>query len=213
MAYETEEEQIEAIKRWWQENGRAVIAGVVVAVLGFVGWHQWQSYQRSQSLAAAEAYQEVLSALNNDDLPTAREKASRLNAEHGGSVQAVIAGLRLGGVHAERGDYEAAEEALVRARDAASNKALERLATLRVAVARDAQGKQDAALELLEPAPDGEYAVRYNELIGDIRASRDEREAAVEAYRAAIDAGARARRRGLIQLKLADLGAGTGSSS
>ena len=29
--YKTEEEQVEAIKKWWQENGKSIIAGVVIA--------------------------------------------------------------------------------------------------------------------------------------------------------------------------------------
>ena len=30
--FETEEQQVEAIKRWWKENGTAVIIGIVLAV-------------------------------------------------------------------------------------------------------------------------------------------------------------------------------------
>lgn len=211
--YETEEEQIEAIKRWWHENGRAVIVGLVVAVLGVVGWQQWQGYQRSQSLAAAEAYQGVLNALNKGDRDAAAEQASQLRDEHGGSVQAVLAALRVGGAYAEADDYAAAGDALRPASDADGYDALRRLATLRLAKVLDAQGEHKAALDAIEPVPDGPYAARYHELAGDIRATRDEREAAVEAYRAAIDADPRARRRGLIQLKLSDLGVEPESSS
>jgi predicted negative regulator of RcsB-dependent stress response len=211
--YETEEEQIEAIRRWWHENGRAVIAGIVVAVLGVVGWQQWQSYQQSQSLAAAEAYQGVLTALNDNELEAAREQADKLRSEHAGSVQALLADLRLGAAAVEADDYETAEAALRHAADGDGHDPLRRLAILRLAGVLDAQGKREAALERLEPVPDGAAAARYHELIGDIQAARNEREAAVEAYRAAIDADPRARRRGLIQLKLTDLGADLESRS
>jgi len=33
----TEEEQIEAFKRWWNENGRSVVVGIVLAVVGYFG--------------------------------------------------------------------------------------------------------------------------------------------------------------------------------
>lgn len=211
--YETEEEQIEAIRRWWHENGRAVIAGIVVAVLGVVGWQQWQSYQRSQSLAAAEAYQGVLTALNEDDLEAAREQAQALRTEHGDSVQAVLADLRLAAAAADTDDYETAQAVLSEAAEGAGHEALRQLANLRLAAVMDARGEREAALERLEPVPEGASAARYHELIGDIRAARDERDAAIEAYRAAIDADPRARRRGLIQLKLTDLGAEVESTS
>ena len=32
----TEREQLDAIKKWWSENGKAIIAGLVVVVAGIV---------------------------------------------------------------------------------------------------------------------------------------------------------------------------------
>ena len=33
-----DEADLEALKRWWDENGKGIVAAVVVAVLGTVGW-------------------------------------------------------------------------------------------------------------------------------------------------------------------------------
>ena len=66
-AYRTEEEQVEAIKRWWSENGKGVIAAVVIGVLGSVGWQSWQDRQVSQAEAASGIYQELL-ALSAEEL-------------------------------------------------------------------------------------------------------------------------------------------------
>ena len=41
MEYETEEQQVEALKDWWAENGRAVIAGVVLGVVVIGGLGLW----------------------------------------------------------------------------------------------------------------------------------------------------------------------------
>jgi predicted negative regulator of RcsB-dependent stress response len=30
--YNTEEEQVEAIKKWWNENGKSIITGIIIAV-------------------------------------------------------------------------------------------------------------------------------------------------------------------------------------
>ena len=35
--YENEDEQLRAIKEWWNENGRSVVAGVVIGVAGLGG--------------------------------------------------------------------------------------------------------------------------------------------------------------------------------
>ena len=35
---ETEEQQIDAIKEWWNKNGNAVIVGAVLGIGALVGW-------------------------------------------------------------------------------------------------------------------------------------------------------------------------------
>ena len=41
-----DEADLEALKRWWDENGKGIVAAVVVAVLGTVGWQQyWRSHR------------------------------------------------------------------------------------------------------------------------------------------------------------------------
>jgi predicted negative regulator of RcsB-dependent stress response len=72
-AYRTEEEQVEAIKRWWSENGKGVIAAVVIGVLGSVGWQSWQDRQVSQAEAASGVYQELL-ALSAQELSSDADK-------------------------------------------------------------------------------------------------------------------------------------------
>ncbi|MHC9036859.1 tetratricopeptide repeat protein, partial [Cobetia marina] len=49
----SEEEQLEAIKRWWSENGKSLIAGVVLAGAGIFAFKAWQNYEASQSEAAS----------------------------------------------------------------------------------------------------------------------------------------------------------------
>ena len=51
--YQTDEEQVEAIKRWWKENGKSVIGGIVLRFAVIGGWQGWQGYQRNQGEAAS----------------------------------------------------------------------------------------------------------------------------------------------------------------
>ena len=43
-----DEADLEALKRWWDENGKGIVAAVVVAVLGTVGWQQYQGFTVSK---------------------------------------------------------------------------------------------------------------------------------------------------------------------
>lgn len=49
MAYTIEEEQeINDIKAWWNENYKSIIAIVVLVFAGVFGWKYWQNYQAGQ---------------------------------------------------------------------------------------------------------------------------------------------------------------------
>ena len=64
--YLSEQEQIEAIKKWWKENGTAIITGLVLGVAALSGWKYWQSRQQAIAENASTAYQEMLELLAED---------------------------------------------------------------------------------------------------------------------------------------------------
>ena len=45
----TEEEQIEAFKNWWAENGLKTILGIFLIFGGYVGWQSYESKVASES--------------------------------------------------------------------------------------------------------------------------------------------------------------------
>ena len=61
--YDTEEQQVEAIKDWWKENGKAVIIGAVVGLGGLFGWRYYQDSVIQASEAASQSYTTVMNAL------------------------------------------------------------------------------------------------------------------------------------------------------
>ena len=62
--YNSEEQQVEAIKSWWQENGKSIVAGVIIGFVGLFGWRYYNDYTRQQSEAAAAEYQQVMQSLS-----------------------------------------------------------------------------------------------------------------------------------------------------
>ena len=40
-----EEETIEALKKWWDENGRQLVLIVVAVLTGYTSWILWQNNQ------------------------------------------------------------------------------------------------------------------------------------------------------------------------
>ena len=51
--YTTEEQQIEAIKKWWQTNGNSVLIGIALAIAAVLGYQTWNQNKQANSEAAA----------------------------------------------------------------------------------------------------------------------------------------------------------------
>ncbi len=61
----TEKEQVEQIKKWWNSNGKQIIAGAVIGLAGIWGWNTYSDYQDKQSLNARSLYLSYASDSNN----------------------------------------------------------------------------------------------------------------------------------------------------
>lgn len=62
--YENENDQVEAIKRFFAENGKALAVGVILGVGALIGWRYWTSHQTESARSASLSYQNVVSSLN-----------------------------------------------------------------------------------------------------------------------------------------------------
>lgn len=48
--YENENDQVEAVKRFFAENGKALAVGVILGVGALIGWRYWNSHQVDSAL-------------------------------------------------------------------------------------------------------------------------------------------------------------------
>ena len=81
--YQTEEEQVEAIKKWWKENGKSVIGGIVLGFAIIGGWKGWQGYQQNQGEAASQVYDAMRQAAHSAKFDKALEDGKRHHPENG----------------------------------------------------------------------------------------------------------------------------------
>lgn len=205
MAYE-DEEQLEALKVWWQRNGRVVIIAAVLGIGSVLGWQQWGSWQARQAANAAADYQAVMSALNRADREVAINRTEQLQDTYAQSPYSVLASLAVASAEMAENQPQQAADLLAWITRTQPQSPMAAVARLRQAEALVAGGDNQAALTLLEPPVSGPLAARYQELMGDLQAANGNREAAISAYRAALQRSA-GQRRALVEVKLFDLGA------
>lgn len=201
--YETEEQQMEAIRTWWRNNGKSLIAGLVAGLAVILGWQGWQQYRDNHGATASGAYQAFIASERGGDAFIAQ--GQHIIEAYADLPYAALAALLLASDASERGDLDASERQLRWVIDHADTEAIVRLAELRLAELHIAAGKPDQALALLgDAAPQG-FEALYAELRGDALAQQGDRAGAAQAYEQALTR-AQAGNRQWLQLKRDDLG-------
>lgn len=195
--YNTEEEQVEALRRWWEENGRSTIAAIVIALAAGFGWQTWQKYDQGQSENASDLYQALLQAVNVSEtsgaaMGPATALAEQLKTEYGSSTYAQFAALHLARNAVDAGNLAEAEAQLrwvLAKTDAGSDTA--QIAQLRLARVLASSGQPEQALTILEQG-EGAYQASYAAARGDVLLGlgrEDEARAAYNVARALSSAG------------------------
>lgn len=187
MVYETEQEQIEAIKRWWRENGKFVIAGLVIGLGAVIGWRWWHSYQQNRAAEASAKHSELLDAVQADNLDKAEATGKVLLSDYSSTPYAAQAALDLAGQEVSHGQLDKAAEHLSWILAHGDDVALKLVARLRLAQVLLAQDKPDAALQKLAQVDAGKLKALYDETRGDAYVALKQIDKAREAYSASLD--------------------------
>ncbi|KMV31258.1 YfgM family protein [Photobacterium swingsii] len=198
--YETEEQQVEAIKSWWKENGKAVVLGAVIGLGGLYGWRFYQGEIQAGKEQASDAYTQAMTALESgNDAAVADVKA--FIAGHESSQYSVLASLQLAKVQVQKGELDAAAEQLNWAIAKTSDEAILPLAQTRLARIYAEQQKFDQAMTELDKVTAESWKAKVEELRGDILLQQGDSAAAREAYVQAQQLGTSP----VVQMKLDDL--------
>lgn len=201
---QTEEQQVETIKRIWSEYGNSIIAGLAIGFAGFIGINYYQDHKLQNEVATSEAYQAVVEKLAEDDSEEFRQQGDKFITEHADSNYAVLTALALAKDAVTHKDWTKAESYLATAIEKSTDTALKGVATLRKARVQLQQDKSAQALETLAmPLPDA-FKASVEEIKGDAYLAQDKSELARNAYQAAIEASGDAVAPAL-QMKLDDL--------
>ena len=212
----TEEEQIQAFKQWWKENGKSLILGVGLAVAIVVGWRGWQERQAIEAENASVLYQNMVDAVvsgigplqDQDQLATAKHLAGQLKDDYSDSTYAKFAALVQARVAVESKDYDTALAEIDWVLGNQPTQEMMVIATMRKARLLAEKGDRDAALNLIAGLNAGNFKASVEELKGDLLLAKGDKDAARAAYEAAQAAAQQSGSRPLLNIKLDDLAVG-----
>ena len=206
-----DDEQLEAIKNWWNENGTSFVVTLVVAVAGIFGYQAWQNQQEASADQASVIYEDLLEAvvndsplraLSDDDISTGRFLAGRLQDEYGSTGYARLGTLLLAKLSVDAGDLAGAEKELRWILDNGVDASLEPIVRLRLARVLLAQNETDAAYDVVTVlSEESAFASSIAEVRGDIALAQGDERGAYDAYLRATEALSENSPRPLLEMK------------
>ena len=181
-----EQEKLDDLKAWWEQNSKYVSAAVVVVALVVIGVQGWRWYQRTQAEQASVLYQAVSQAVRANDLSKAKEPASQIVDRFARTAYAPRAALLYAKMLYDGGDKSAARAQLQWIIDHASEDELKAIARFRLAQAMLDEKQYDDALKTLDIKTDDGFTGLFADLKGDILAAMGKNAEAKAAYEIAL---------------------------
>ncbi len=199
----TEEEQIEAIKSWWKENGTSILASIAIVAVGMISWNVYKNTTKENAEAASAIYANYLETRSSSESGDAFLK--ELEESHASSGYHTLALFHQASDAVAAGDVESSVKNLEEIVSISTSDEIRSLAIIRLAKIQHELGLSDEALVALTRVKGEGFVSLAAELKGDILLSKGESVEALAAYTIARDMAGINAQRPLLEMKLADL--------
>jgi predicted negative regulator of RcsB-dependent stress response len=208
MAYDLEEQdQIDALKAFWNKYGNFLLTVVTIVLLAIAGWRGWAWYEQRQSIEASAVYDQLRDAVGKKDVARVKDVSGTLFSQYSRTTYGQMGALMAARAYFDAGDLKAARAPLQWAIDNARDPEYRHLARIRLAGILLDEKAYDEGLKLLSVGDAGAFAGRYADARGDVLIALGRRDDARAAYREALERlDATSPLRPLVQMKLDSLG-------
>ena len=204
MDYETEEQQVEALKRWWKENGKLVVTGLGLGIALVVGVRMYNDHTNNRAESASYLFDQVISneVGNKQDIKAINE---RLLTEYSSTAYAALSALVVAKQLVKQGDLDNARQKLEWVVANSKSEEFKHIARLRLMRVLTSMKEFDQVLALANTDYPDSFAALYEELKGDAYLAKGDTNQARIAYdKAILQTGVQANR--WLKLKRDDLG-------
>lgn len=201
--YENENDQVGALKRFFAENGKALVVGVVLGIGGLLGWRYWTGHQADAARAASQSYERAVSTLSADK-PESLTAAQQFAADNQNTYGA-FASLELAQRFVDKNELDKAVTQLQQGLAAAKDANLQAVINLRLARVQLQLKQADAALKSLEGIKGEAWAAIVADLRGEILLSKGDKQGARAAWEAGVKSDASPALSEMMRMKMNNL--------
>ena len=194
--YENENDQVEAVKRFFAENGKALAVGVILGVGALIGWRYWNSHQVDSARSASLAYQNAVTAVSEgkpDSIPAAEKFAAENKNTYG-----ALASLELAQQFVDKNELEKAAAQLQQGLADTSDENLKAVINLRLA-------RVQVQLKPLDPIKGEGWAAIVADLRGEALLSKGDKQGARSAWEAGVKSDVTPALSEMMQMKINNL--------
>lgn len=183
--YQTEEQQVDAIRSYWKENGNYIIAGLVIGLASYVGFNLYKDSMLAEEVARSDAYQVVVNKIDKDTSGF-QVAGDTFIVENAKTSYASLTALSLAKETASHKDWTKTATYLTAAIENAPNDGIKAIATLRLARVQIQLAEFDNALATLTAKLPTSFNASVEEIKGDAYLKQGKIEQARTAYQQAI---------------------------
>ncbi|MEQ5319040.1 tetratricopeptide repeat protein [Providencia vermicola] len=198
--YTNENDQVDAIKRFFANYGAPLVIGLVIGVGGVFGWNYWQSHKVNVLQESAQKYETI-----NTQLRSGSEQgviAAQKFAAETDDVYSAMMGLELAQIAVDKGGLANAQTALSNALTKAKTVEMQDLINLRLARVQLAQGNADAAIASVANIKGKSWQATAQDVRGDALLHKGDKAGAKAAYAQGLESEGSQSLRGILTLKL-----------
>lgn len=204
MELSNDNEQVDALRRFFADNGKALVVGVVLGVGALVGWRYWSSHQDGNAKETSASYQQLTTALDAKQAKTV-DAASKFASENSNTYGA-LASLDLAKHFVDEKQLDKAAAQLQSGLKATDDANLQAVLNLRLARIQLQQKKADDALKTLDTVKGDGWVAIIADIRGEALLSKGDMQGARDAWSKGIASDATPALKEMMQMKMNNLG-------
>ena len=209
-----EQEQLDALKAFWNKQGNLITWTLVLALGGFAAWNGWNYWQREQGVKAGAMFEDLDRAVTAGDVEKTTRVFADMKERFPGTAFTQQGGLAAAKLQAAKGQADAAKASLTWVAEHGAEVEVRTIARLRLAALQTDARQLDEALKTLDLAQAEGFEALVADRRGDILMLQGKKDAARAAYQTAYKTmSEKVDYRRLIEAKLTAMGASPGAAA